>query len=370
MTDNTSLFQRALRRIEENRNREFNCLSFESLFPKFSEYLPGIMQKTYYLITANSKAGKTQITDDMFLYHPYNFIKKNPDSNIKIKIFYFSLEMDLESKITAGISKHIYETSNIVVPVNQILSMNRKNKLTDDVYQRILGAEKYFEELQNYLVISDAQQNPTGIYMQMYKYALDNGKIITKPIKIKNPDTGEETIKQVFDYYVPNRPDEYVIILTDHIGELTTESGKDIKGTMEKHSDYMRILRNMFGYIPVDVQQQAAAQESLDKFKAGKLEPSIEGLGETKLTARKANVILGLFSPAIHEIPKYRNYNIERLQDNYRNLSIIRQRNGISGVNVGLYFNGACNYFKELPRGVEMNEDHYKAIEKLNKGER
>lgn len=368
MTENNSLFQRALRRIEENRNRDYNCLSFESLFPKFSEFLPGIMQKTYYLITANSKAGKTQITDYMFLYHPYNFIKSNPNSNIKIKIFYFSLEMDLESKITAGISKHIYENDKLVVPVNQILSMNRKNRLTDDVYQKILSAEKYFEELQDYLVISDAQQNPTGIYKQMYKYAMDNGKIITKTINIKDPDTGNESTREIFDYYIPNNPDEYVIILTDHLAELTTESGKDIKGTMEKHSDYMRILRNMFGYIPVDVQQQAAAQESLDKFKANKLEPSIEGLGETKLTARKANVILGLFSPAIHEIPKYRGYNIEKLLDNYRNLSIIRQRNGISGVNVGLYFNGACNYFKELPRGVDMTDAHYSAIEKL-KGE-
>lgn len=156
----------------------------------------------------------------------------------------------------------------------------------------------------------------------------------------------------------------------DNKMELTTESGKDIKGTIEKHSDYMRILRNMFGYIPVDVQQQNAGAESLDKFKAGKLEPTIESLGETKLTARKANVILGLFSPAIHEIPKYRGYNIERLQDNYRNLSIIRQRNGISGVNVGLYFNGACNYFRELPKGVEMTDNHYNAIDKLNKGER
>ena len=360
-----SLFRRALNRIEENRDREHNCLSFESLFPKFSEYLPGIMQKTYYLITASSKVGKTQITDSMFLYHPYNFVKSNPDTKIKIKIFYFSLEMDLESKITAGISKYIFENNKIIVPVNQILSMNRKNRLTDDIYQSILTAEKYFEELEDYLVISDAQQNPTGIYKQMYKYALDNGEIIYKDVIIKDPETEVESVKKIYDYYIPNNPDEYVIIMTDHLAELTTESGKDIKGTMEKHSDYMRILRNMFGYIPVDVQQQAASQESLDKFKAGKLEPSIEGLGETKLTARKANVILGLFSPAIHEIEKYRNYDITKLNDNYRNLSIIRQRNGISGVNVGLYFNGACNYFKELPRGIEMNNIHYDAIAKI-----
>jgi len=367
MTENSSLFKRALRRIEENRNREFNCLSFETLFPKFSEYLPGIMQKTSYLLTASSKVGKTQIADTMFLYHPYDFIRSHPDSDIKVKIFYFSLEMDLESKITAGISKHIFEKSRLIVPVNQILSMNRKHRLTDDVYQKILEAEDYFEQLEDILIISDAQQNPTGIYKQMYKYALDNGKITYKKVKLKDPETGEESIKEVFDYYTPNNPNEYVIILTDHLAELNCEQGKDIKWNIEKHSDYGRILRNMFGYIPVDVQQQAASQESLDKFKANKLEPSIEGLGETKLTARKANVILGLFSPAIHEIPRYKNYNIERLNDNFRNLSIIRQRNGVSGVNVGLYFNGASNYFKELPRGVDMTEQYYKAIEDLNK---
>lgn len=365
MVKDRTLFKRALDRIEENKNREFNCIPFEGIFPRFSNFLPGIMKKTYYLVTANSKAGKTQITDYMFLYHPYNFIKGNPDSKIKLKIFYYSLEMDVESKIVAGISKHIYENSGQIVPINTILSMNRKNRLTDDVYSKIIEAENYFESLEDYLVISDAQQNPTGIYKQLYKYAMDNGKVIFKTIRIKDPETGLDSTKEIFDYYIPNDPNEYVIILTDHLAELTTERGWGPKDTMEKHSDYMRILRNMFGYIPVDVQQQAASQESLDKFKANKLEPSVEGLGETKLTARKANVILGLFNPFVHEIPTYRNYDINRLQDNYRNLSIIRQRNGESGLNVGLYFNGACNYFRELPQAKLMTNEVYQKIEKL-----
>ncbi len=50
-----SVFDRALKRIEENRNRNYNCIPFTSILPRFSEYLPGIMQTTYYLITANSK---------------------------------------------------------------------------------------------------------------------------------------------------------------------------------------------------------------------------------------------------------------------------------------------------------------------------
>lgn len=49
-----SVFDRALKRIQENREREYNCIPFD-IFPRFSEYLPGIMQKTYYQVTANSK---------------------------------------------------------------------------------------------------------------------------------------------------------------------------------------------------------------------------------------------------------------------------------------------------------------------------
>jgi len=354
------LFDRAIDKIDENRNKEFNCIPFDKLLPKFSEYLPGITQKTYYIVTASSKVGKSQISDFMFLYHPYNFIKTSKDK-IKLKIFYFSLEMDIETKLIAGIGKKLYDDYKIIAPVKQLLSQG-KNRVSGELWDKIISLREYFEELEDILIINDGNINPTGIYKQMYKYATDNGTILKKRVNIKHEDTGADDTLEVFDRYIPNNPDEYVIIITDHLAELTCERGWGIKDTMEKHSDYMRILRNMFGYIPVDIQQQSASQESLDKFKAGKLEPSVEGLGESKLTARKANIILGLFSPYMHEIADYRGYDITKLKDNYRNLSIIRQRNDISSVNLGLYFNGACNYFSELPLAKNMTPQMYSKL--------
>jgi hypothetical protein len=64
------LFDRAFRRIMENRDRQYNCIPFRDVLPRFSYYLPGITQNTYYQVTANSKVGKTQFTDYLFLYHP------------------------------------------------------------------------------------------------------------------------------------------------------------------------------------------------------------------------------------------------------------------------------------------------------------
>jgi hypothetical protein len=51
---------------------------------------PGIEQGKYYLITANSKVGKTQIADHLFLYNSVKQMMDN-DLDIRLKIFYFSL---------------------------------------------------------------------------------------------------------------------------------------------------------------------------------------------------------------------------------------------------------------------------------------
>ena len=81
--------------------------------------------------------------------------------------------------------------------------------------------------------------------------------------------------------------------IIDHIGLISTEKNKDTGLPMTLHesigklsSDYLIKLRNRFGYIPVVIQQQAASQESVENKKANKLKPSLDGLGDNKLTQR------------------------------------------------------------------------------------
>jgi hypothetical protein len=71
------------------------------------------MQKKYYLVTANSGIGKTQFTDAFFMYKPLDYILNN-ETDIKLKVFYYSLEVDKESKIIQGIAKKIYENYNLI----------------------------------------------------------------------------------------------------------------------------------------------------------------------------------------------------------------------------------------------------------------
>lgn len=359
------IFDRALSRIRDNMHNQHNCIPWG--LPRFENVVPGIMQKKYYLVTANSGIGKTQFTDAFFMYRPIDFVL-NTETDIKLKIFYYSLEVDKESKIIQGIARKIYYDYNMVIPFNKILSMN-KHRISEVEYSIISSTKDYFEKLEDFVYIYDSTMNPYGIFKQMVDYAKSHGTIHKKMItkKIRDEVSGEirEEQQEIFDYYTPNNPKEYVIIIVDHAALLNPEQGLSIKGTIEKHSNNMVQLRNNFGFIPVLIQQQAAAMEELDTYKGQTLEskliPSLYGLGETKLTGRDADIALGIFSPARYELDVFRNYKISLLQDNFRSLHVLKYRSGSPNGVVGLHFNGATNFFEELPKpGDPLLEEIYR----------
>jgi replicative DNA helicase len=347
------LFDLAWNKIEENRYSQINYIPFG--FKRFEDYLPGILKKHYYIVTANAGVGKSQLTDYMFLYQAVNYYLQNKEK-IRLKIFYFSLEMDKESKIIAGMSKRLYEKYQLRLSTNQILNFS-KNRLPQHLYEALYKTKEYFDQFSEVVTIVDRDLNPNNIKNYVVEYAQRNGKIIK--IDPNNPES---------EVYIPNHKNEFVLFITDHLAELACLPGKSLKETIEEHSDNCRKLRNKYGYTFIDVQQQMAAKEDQEFYQGlsiiTKLEPSLHGLGESKLTQRKANVVLGLFAPNRFELKEYRNYNINLLQDNFRSLSILKYRNGISNVHVGLYFDGATNYFEELPPAHTLNADKYNEYRK------
>lgn len=49
----------------------------------------------------------------MFIFTPYNFIKKE-DTDIKLKVFYYSLELDKETKMTQWMTRRMYDEYGII----------------------------------------------------------------------------------------------------------------------------------------------------------------------------------------------------------------------------------------------------------------
>lgn len=364
-----SLFDEVRDRIKNNKQVRldggYNCIPWKNL-PGLSSVVPGIQRSKYYLCTANSKVGKTQLNDYLFIYEPYEFIKKYKPKNINLKIFYFSLEMSKERKIMSILSYKIFKDKGIIVAPDDLLSVF-EHKILDDKVEAIIDEySAYFKEFEETVTIIDNVRNPYGIFKTMSDYAETHGKWVEKEIDWITED--KKVVKKIVkDTYIPNDPNEFIIVIVDNYNVLMPEKGQDLFQAIHKFSsDYALFMRDKYKYAVVGVQQQAASQEQQQYTFSGnsiidKLKPSADGLGDCKLVGRDVNLMIGLFAPARYKLETYAGYNISRLGDHYRELLILFNRDGSGFCSDHLLFHGAVNYFQELPG--KPDEDFYQRVE-------
>lgn len=368
----SNLYAKVKDRIKANKQVRLeggiNCIPWRNL-PGLSKVVPGIQRGKYYLCTANSKVGKTQLSDYLFIYEPYEFIKEVKPKNINLKIFYFSLEMSKERKIMSILSYKIFKDKGIIVAPDDLLSVFEDRILDDKIEAIIEEYNDYFDEFEETVTIIDNIRNPYGIYKYMEDVAELHGTWTYKTIDWINEDKSV-TKKRVKDLYIPNDPDEHIIVIIDNYNVMLPEKNQSTFEAIHKFSsDYALTMRDKYNFSVVGVQQQAAAQEQQQYTFSGdsiidKLKPSADGLGDCKLVGRDVNLMIGLFAPNRYKIPKYEGYDISRLKDHYRELLILFNRDGSGFCSDHLLFHGAVNFFKELPSYDKMTDDYYRKIEK------
>lgn len=353
-----SLKDRVLGNLKRRKEKLLNggINSIPSPFVRFSDDFIGVEQGKYYVVTSTTKGAKTQFASFVFVFQTILYAYHHPEQ-LRIKIFYYPLEETPDDIMTRFMSFLLYNLSGGKIRIAPIDLLSTKNdRPVDDSILELLNTGEYaqiidfFEEH----VIFSASTNPTGVFVECKEYAEGHGKVYTKKQKIKDEFTGETREIDAFDHYEQDDPDEYRIIFFDHVSLTSTEKGViTLKQGIDKLSENLVKLRNRYRYTPVVIQQQAFAGESLDAFKENKLRPTIANLADSKYPSRDANVVLGLFSPFKYELPEYQRYDITKLKDNVRFLEVLVNRGGSPGGLVALYFDGAVNYFNELPRPEE-----------------
>ena len=383
-----SIFKQTLKEIVENKKRlesnKVNCIPFE--WKRFKNYIPGIMKGTNWIITASSGVGKSQLSKYLFMYSPYKWIKQNPEKKISLKIMYFALEESKKEFMYTMISNKLYEEDGIEIDVLTLQSFFQgEKKLSNEIIKKIESYEEYFEDLESKLDVIDTISNPTGIYKYIRNYASENGVHYYynfKNDKQKNNEITEEEYKKLenknnwaYSKYQPNNPDEYVICIVDHISLLNTERGAETLHsamTMMSAEYGRKQVTKHFNYVFVMVQQQSAESEKKQYTTMGdaieeKLEPSLNGLADNKLTQRDQHVVLGLFAPDRYKISSYKvgdtYYNVNILKDNFRVLFVLKNRIGRPNARLPLFFNGAINNFEEAPKMIN-SKDYEKFIKK------
>jgi len=320
-------------------------------FNRLVNYVPDIQQGTYYLVGGETGTGKTAFADNCFLYNPYDYIQKTPDCKFKMKMIYWSFEIDKISKITKAVCKKLYTDYGITTDINFVLSRG-KNRISQEIYDKVLQTRNYFEGLEDVLEIFDGAMNPTGINRYMLDYARANGKYLMKEV-----DNGKGGKIEVFDKYIPNDPNLYTMIMVDHVSLTKKEQGMKTKEVVDRLSEYMIPLRNNFGFIPIIVQQIGRGNSTSDRMKMDRLEPQLSDFKDSGNTQQDANVIMALFSPKRYELENFRGYDITKLKDRFRSLMVLKNRDGESDVRVGLQFVGEVGHFAELPKLSDFQAD-------------
>lgn len=360
--------------LEERKKRVenggINCIPLA--FNRFRKELPGVEQGSYYLVSGSTKAAKTQLTNYIFVYSTILYCYYNPNK-ITPKIFFFPLEETAETitlRFIAYLLFHLTKGKVRISPTD-LKSTDERFPVKQEILDLMDGEEfkKIMEFYENTITFYD-DRNATGVWKILNNYAKANGTIHKKTIKIKEQDAFgniNEIPKEIFDYYTPNDPNAYVMIIVDHVSLLNPERNMDLRQSINKLSEYMVILRNRYNYIPVIVQQQSTETQNSIAVKDNKIRPTVAGLADSKYTARDCNVMIGITNPHAYDIREYLGYPIgEHFKSNIRFLEVVINRNGNANGICPLFFDGAINDFKELPLPSEK-EALDKVIVYLNK---
>jgi replicative DNA helicase len=355
------IFKRTLGIIEDNKQRIesglLNCIPMP--FERFGSIIPGIEERRYTIVTASSGVGKSKFVKYMYVASAFEQWRKNRDA-LNLKIFYFCLEESKESFMMSLISYRLFMEYGLMISSDDLSS--KRYAVTDEVILAIQECEGYFDELEEVMEIIDNIRIPYSIYMHVSEYMEKHGTWSFIPYI----DPKDKKEKQKHDYFTHEQENTYTLVVIDHINLLMPESKLSMHETLTRFSSgYCVNLRDKYRCSVVAVQQQAADKEKLmfnlwgGKNIDEKLEPSLDGLGDNKLTQRDADLVLGLFGPARYPISNHRGYDIARMGDSYRSLMVLKNRYGPPNARIGLHFLGAVGAFAELPKASEMDDKMY-----------
>nr|DAG99073.1 MAG TPA: Helicase ATPase REPLICATION [Crassvirales sp.] len=340
-------------------------------FQRFKRSFPGIQRATYHLITAYSNGGKSQFTCAYFLFEP---ILKAFYSNgrIKVNVIAFPLEETQEDIMLRFISYLLYRNLKKVAPKSVLKGTHPEQKIDEETkkYMETRDFQSFLRYFESCMLFKSAD-TMEGIEYEIERYAEMHGTIEYEEKEEVDEVTGVITTTKVPESYKIADDNKYVIIWLDHISLLMPSKGESLKASMDRLSKYLKKkAANFYKFIPVVVQQQSGENETQEAVKAKRTRPTRSGLADTKYTYRDADVMMGIYSPAVHDIPQYAGYDIKKYRDNIRFLSIEKNRDGEVGSTIGLIFCGAMAYFKEAkkPEGeAGYVADDLKLIETFRK---
>jgi hypothetical protein len=305
---------------------------------------------------------KTSLCDFMLI----NALMDANSKGIKINIFYYSLEIDELTKKCNWLSNVIYKKYGRLIPTEKIKGLGLF-RLSPEEKALVDSEIETVEKLSSQINWVFKSINPTGIYNDTWKFLAPRGTFTEEDFI---DEQGQR--KKVKVGWKPNDPDEYNVLVLDHLALLQKERGFDTKQVIDKYSEYCVTLRNMFGLSIINVSQFNDGLSTVDraKFKGVDLSPQMTDFKDTRNPYADADIVLGTMSPHKLDMSECLKYDIKQLKSHMIMLKIIKNRLSKDGIAIGIFVNPKAMTFKELPlpHDSENMKKVYNLIEQLDEG--
>lgn len=337
-----TVFDRVMNEIDKGMKGDNLCLSTGS--PVIDDLIGGVGRSTYYLLGANLGVGKTAFADHAFILNPYIQTLK---SDLKLRVFYYSFEIGLVKKIAKWVCYLIYRYEKIIIDIKEVYS--KKSILASWKYELIKKYRDFIEQMMDHIHIFDMPLNPTGLYKELQGYAEKNGRIDEETKIVR----GHEFKTR---HYTANDPKEIVLYVEDHIalarGEKDSKTGIVLgtkKEKIDKGSEYAVNLRNFYGISKLAIQQFNREIADVERRRFGELSPQLEDFKESGNTQEDADIVMSLFNPQRYNLGTYGGLNVNEFGGRYRNLVVLKNRDGQDMKKHHLNFLGEVGHFRDLP---------------------
>ncbi len=336
-------------------------------FVRVNKYIFGIQRACYYLVGALSGGGKSTLVDFMLL----SAIEDAEKKGILINIHYYSFEIDEVSKKANWLSVLIYQKYKIIVSPETIKGLGDfrltedEQKLVDD---ELPNLDKIWGKINWYW----QSINPTGVRNDLWKFMEKRGKFVRESYIDEHGVTKDRIVK-----FIPDNPEEYNIVVLDHLallkGEKRDNQMLSLKLLMDKWSEYCVSMRNLFGMTFFNIQQFNQGLSSIErqKFKGVDISPQQNDFRDSTSTYADADICLGLMNAHKMDMETCLGYNINvhsatyNLKDRFRLLRIIKNRLSRDNIAIGLLFVPEAGQFEELPFPKELKPDDFVRFNKL-----
>jgi len=331
-------------------------IPFEEHLKEFSLYVPGILKRTYYAITAFPNVGKTPLAKFLFVEIPFSYYLQH---DFNLHILFFCLEESKEQFMDSLVAAELYKRNGIQIGLNSLNSYG--STLSKQVYDEIEKLGDYFTDLDRVLTIIDNVTTPEGIIKIIQRHAAQRGTFYFDNTKVEYDGqlmlAGENYTK-----YVPHNDNEFTIIVIDHVGLLADNLPGDSTFKTISRMSKIYLLQECvksYQYSVCAVHQQAAEGENAEYNKLRKNEASLQTLGDCKLPQRDYMVALGLDMPTKYGITEHNGLDLTKFKDNasnYRSISILKNRYGRAQIRMPVWFTPEAAHFRKITKPINYND--------------